>query len=1011
MQNNALIKVFGVLFGVVSLYQLSYTFISANIENQAKNHAIQTISPETENYLELREAAEVSYLDSVSDIRVLAYTSYADAKTKELNRGLDLKGGINVILQISVKDILIGLSENSQDPIFLKALEDADELQKESNQPYIESFFTAFDNISGNIKLSSPNIFSNRSLSQEVNFEMNDSQVQIILRRRIDESIVSAFEVLRKRIDKFGVTQPNIQRLGTSGRILVELPGAKDIERIQNLLQSTAQLEFWETVKNTDLSTFLVQANQVAAEIASESVQGTSDQTIESEEETQNNQESEIDDLLEEISESAEESDSIPSRNPIIDAITGYGFQGGPVLASFDSGKLDDVMSYLDNPRIRRLLPSEYRYIKFAWGISGDDGITDLYAIKSNRENVAPLSGGVVIDAMQSYDAIGNPSVSMQMDARGARIWEAMTAKAFEQQSSIAIVLDDIVYSAPGVSSGAISGGRSEISGNFTLVEAIDLANVLRAGKLPASAEIIQSEVVGPSLGKEAIQAGVYSFFIALVFVLIWMIFYYGRAGFYADIALILNLLFIFGVLAGLGAVLTLPGIAGIVLTIGISVDANVLIFERVREELKKGKGLRKSVADGFNNALSSILDANITTGLTALILFVFGTGPIKGFATTLLIGIATSLFTAIFITRIFINLRNDKKKNVSFFTRQTKDLLSNVAIRFLSLRKRTYVISSLILLACVISLFTQGLNQGVDFVGGRSYIVRFDQPVNAVEITNLLSDRLGSAEAKVFGEDNQLKITTNYKVDVEGLEVDDEIHTIMYELLAPYLPEAIDYEDFIPSSEEKQAGIMSSIKVGPTIADDIKNNSFLAVIGSLVVVFLYILLRFRRWQFSLGAVAAVFHDVLIVLGIFSLAYRFMPFNMEINQAFIAAILTVIGYSLNDTVVVFDRIREYIREHSKSSFNLTVDKALNSTLSRTLNTSLTTLIVLLAIFIFGGESIRGFMFALIIGVIVGTYSSVFIATPVMFDTQKRRAQALAEAELEAKKLKESKTKI
>ncbi len=1010
MKTNWLIRVFGVLFGIVSIYQLSYTFIVTNIENKAQNYALGTISSDSENYLELRDDAEQTYLDSIADIRVLGYTDYADAKTKELNRGLDLKGGINVILQISVKDILIGLSENSNDPIFLQALEDADELQKQSNQPYIESFFSAFDNISGTTRLSSPNIFSNRSLSDDINFEMSDAEVQSVLRRRIDESIVSAFEVLRKRIDKFGVSQPNIQRLGSSGRILVELPGAKDVERIQNLLQSTAQLEFWETFKNSELSAFLSQANQLAKEIIeSNTPADAKDQTQDVDlEEIQTDQESEIDDLLQEITEPA---DSIIPINPILDAIRGYGFQGGPVLARFDSSQLDQIMLYLDDPRIRRLLPSEFRYVRFAWGISGEDGATALYALKSNRENIAPLSGGVVIDAMQSYDAVGNPSVSMQMDARGARIWESMTGKAFEQQSSIAIVLDDIVYSAPGVSSGAISGGRSEISGNFTLLEAIDLANVLRAGKLPASAEIIQSEVVGPSLGKEAIQAGVYSFLIALVFVLVWMIFYYGRAGFYADIALILNLLFIFGVLAGLGAVLTLPGIAGIVLTIGISVDANVLIFERVREELKKGKGLRKSVADGFNNALSSILDANITTGLTALILFVFGTGPIKGFATTLLIGIATSLFTAIFITRIFINIRNNQKKEVSFFTKYTKDLLSRVAIKFLNLRKKTYIISSITIAICIASLFTQGLNQGVDFVGGRSYIVRFTDPVNAVEVTNLLSDRLGSAEAKTFGEANQLKITTNYKVDTEGLEVDAEIQEIMYDVLRSYLPQEMSYETFIPGSEEKQAGIMSSIKVGPTIADDIKNNSFLAVFGSLIVVFLYILFRFRRWQFSLGAVTAVFHDVLIVLGIFSLAYKFMPFNMEINQAFIAAILTVIGYSLNDTVVVFDRIREYIREHSTSGFHDTVNSALNSTLSRTLNTSLTTLIVLLAIFIFGGESIRGFMFALIIGVIVGTYSSVFIATPIMFDTQKSRAQAFTESELEAKKLKENQAKI
>ena len=577
----------------------------------------------------------------------------------------------------------------------------------------------------------------------------------------------------------------------------------------------------------------------------------------------------------------------------------------------------------------------------------------------------------------------------MQMDSKGARVWENMTGKAFKEGSNIAIVLDDVVYSAPGVNNGAIAGGRSEITGTFTLNEAIDLANVLRAGKLPASAEIIQSEIVGPSLGKEAIQSGMYSFLIALLIVLVWMIFYYGSSGIYADIALALNILLIFGILAGLGAVLTLPGIAGIVLTIGISVDANVLIFERIREELRKGKGELKSVADGFNNALSSILDANITTGLTALILFVFGTGPIKGFATTLLIGIGTSLFTAIFITRLFIDRRLFKGKKVSFSTKATENILANISFAFLSKRKIAYAVSGVLVLVSLISLNFNGLNQGVDFVGGRSYTVRFDQIMNSSEVESNLVETFGSAEVKTFGEDNQLKITTKYKIDEEGSEIDQEIYNKLYDALQNFLPDGYSYDEFVNGAEDKTVGIMSSIKVGPTIADDIKKNSYLAVVGSLIVVFLYILLRFRKWQFSLGAVAAVFHDVLIVLGIFSLTYSIMPFNMEINQAFIAAILTVIGYSLNDTVVVFDRIREYTTDHPKSNLDETVNSALNSTLSRTLNTSLTTLLVLLAIFIFGGESIRGFMFALIVGVLVGTYSSVFIATPVMFDTQNK----------------------
>ena len=980
MQNNSLIRVFGLLFALVSIYQLSFTFIASNEEKKADAFAEQNVSEDISNYLEVRDQKAIAYLDSIGDNSLYGFTTYNDAKDKELNKGLDLKGGINVILQISIRDILGGLAENSRNLVFNNALDEADVLQKSTDEPYIESFFKAFDAVKTTEKLASPDIFANRTLSDEINFEMTDQETQVIIRRKIDESIISAFEVLRKRIDKFGVTQPNIQRLGTSGRILVELPGAKDVERVQNLLQSTAQLEFWEAYKNDQLINFLVEANELIKLKIDKSETVVNDK---------NDAVSEIEDLLADIS--PQDSISTSGSNPILDRIVGQGFQGGPVLAQFMARDSEMILDYLNQSDVRRLLPSQYRYIRFAWGKPSSNGdVVELYALKSNRDNQAPLSGGVVVDALQTYDQVGNAAVSMQMDSRGARIWEAMTAKAFKEASNIAIVLDNTVYSAPGVSNGAIAGGRSEITGNFTLNEAIDLANVLRAGKLPASAEIIQSEIVGPSLGKEAIEAGIYSFIIALMFVLGWMIFYYGSSGIYADIALILNILLIFGILAGLGAVLTLPGIAGVVLTIGISVDANVLIFERVREELTKGKGIRKAISDGFNNALSSILDANITTGLTALILFIFGTGPIKGFATTLLIGIGTSLFTAIFITRILVDARNEKGKDVSFSTKATKGLLSNINISFLRRRKVAYFVSSILILMSLISLTYQGLNQGVDFVGGRSYTVRFEKPVNPTEIGSVLSNEFGSAEAKTFGEDNQLKITTKYKVDVEGIAVDEEIQNKLFSSLQPYLPEDMSYDNFVNGSSQKVTGIMSSMKVGPTIADDIKKNSFLAVIGSLIVVFLYILLRFQKWQFSLGAVVAVFHDVLIVLGIFSITYTFMPFNMEINQAFIAAILTVIGYSLNDTVVVFDRIREFVAEHTKWEYSTTVDAALNSTLSRTLNTSLTTLIVLMAIFIFGGESIRGFMFALIIGVLVGTYSSVFIATPVMFDTQKKK---------------------
>jgi len=971
MQGNSLIKTFAVLFGIVSIYQLSFTFISSTLENKARKAAIEKISEDEISFAEKRASEEIRFLDSIGDLPVLMYSSYNDAKQKELNQGLDLKGGINVILQISIKDLLKGLSENSVNQKFIQSLDDADELQKQSDQTYLESFFDAFDSNNDPTRLTSPEIFGNRTLSSDVSFDTSDDDMKSILRTKVDESIISAFEVLRKRIDKFGVTQPNIQRLGTSGRILIELPGAKDVDRIQNLLQSTAQLEFWETFKNEGLLDFLVSADQYLA-------------TINTETESKAD-ESDIDDLLSEVEQT---SDSIQNlSSPILSLVRAYSFQGGPIIARFLPRDQEIVDSYLSLPEVRKLLPREYRYAKFLWGKQDTDGLTSLYAIKSNRDDTPPLSGGVVVDASQSYDAVGNAAVSMQMNAQGARIWEDLTGVAYAQNSNIAIVLDDIIYSAPGVTRGAISGGRSEITGDFDLNEAIDLANVLRAGKLPASATIIQSEVVGPSLGQEAIDSGIYSFLIALTFVLIWMIFYYGPSGIFADIALILNIVLIFGILAGLGAVLTLPGIAGIVLTIGISVDANVLIFERVREELRKEKGLKQSINDGFNNALSSILDANITTGLTALVLYIFGTGPIKGFATTLLIGIATSLFTAIFITRLLIDNKVFKSGNLSFSTKSTKDLFSNLKIKFLGKRRATYVISATLILISISSLLFQGLNQGVDFLGGRSYIVRFDKEVKSSDIESTLNNAFGSAEVKTFGASNQLKITTKYKVDQEGLAVDDEIKNMLFENLNKEYNNQISYSEFTAGED---VGIMSSIKVGPTIADDIKQNSVWAIFGSLVIVFFYILLRFQKWQFSLGAVSAVFHDVLIVLGIFSLTYKIMPFNMEINQAFIAALLTVIGYSLNDTVVVFDRIREFFRIHKSWDNETTVNTALNSTLSRTLNTSLTTLIVLIAIFVFGGESIRGFMFALIIGVMVGTYSSVFIATPIMFDSYTKK---------------------
>lgn len=993
MQNKGLVKLFALLFGLVSIYQLSFTFKANQIDNTAKEIAISRI-PDTEPNYDVKRGLEITrYLDSLSnekvfDIGIASYT-YKEVKNKAMNLGLDLKGGINVILQISVKDILKGLSNNSKDPVFRKALDDAEELQKNSQNTYLEDFFVAFDAIKGDTKLASPDIFANRTLSEEITFNMTDNEVQPIIKRKIDESIVSAFEVLRKRIDKFGVTQPNIQRLGNSGRILVELPGAKDINRVKKLLQSTAQLEFWDAYEGEEFLPFIVQANEVLK--SSIEVSTTTDGEVESED---TEEESQIEALL----GADPDSTDVAIVNPLLDLIRGQGYQGGPIIALFEAKDQQTVIDYLNKPEVRSLLSPEQRYVKFVWGIPQfqtatiDDAtssieVVELYALKGNRENISELSGAVITDARQSYSSTGQPTVSMQMNTKGAKIWETMTGRAFTQGSQIAIVLDDIVYSAPGVTTGAISGGNSEISGSFTLNEAVDLANVLRAGKLPASADIVQAEEVGPSLGQEAIDSGVKSFLIALALVLIWMLFYYGKAGIFSDIALTLNILLIFGILAGLGAVLTLPGIAGIVLTIGIAVDANVLIYERIREELTKGKGQKEAVKDGFSNALSSILDANITTGLTALILFIFGTGPIKGFATTLLIGILTSLFTAIFISRLLIDWYINRGGKLDFSTSITKGLFRNIKIDFLKKRKIAYVFSGLFILGGLASLFTSGLDEGIDFVGGRTYQVRFAKDVNTEEVKDALILTFGSVEVKTIGNANQLRISTKYKVNENSAEVDEEVQHKLYESLIPFLPDGITYQQFVDA--DNNIGKMYSGKVSPTIADDIKRSSIWAVLGSLIVVFLYILLRFKKWQFSLGAVTAVFHDVLIVIGIFSITYKFMPFSMEIDQAFIAAILTVIGYSLNDTVVVFDRIREYLNEHTSWDFSRNVNVALNSTLSRTLNTSLTTLVVLSTMFFLGADSLRGLLFALIVGVVVGTYSSVFIATPIMYDTIKK----------------------
>ncbi|PID68937.1 MAG: protein translocase subunit SecDF [Flavobacteriales bacterium] len=1011
MQNKGLIKTFAILFGLICIYYLSFTWVNNRIEDDAKAFANGNIDKEQ------------AYLDSVSNVPVANYLyhnyTYSEIQDHALNLGLDLKGGINATLEVSVRDILIGLSDYSKNPVFNKALADATTAMKSSDKPYIELFFEAFENESqGKVKLSDPTIFGNKSLKDKINFKLTDEEVKPILRKEVKGSISTAFEVLRNRIDRFGVTSPNIQRIGETGRVLIELPGARDIDRVKKLLQSTAELQFWETHDNGEMANFFIQANNKLADVL-KSEETTADEVSVPEETpetvTDTTATDEIDALLEvkdttdtddidELLGETKDTTNIAANNPLF-AVFSPNIPQSPQQRSsvIGTANLKDtarVNELLAMKEIRALLPSDMVYTKFLWdakpivdpATNKKTDFINLYAIKSNREDAAPIEGDVVADASQTFGPRGiNPQVSMDMNSTGAKLWAKMTEE--NVNNFVAVVLDDFVYSAPNVNE-PIPNGRTSISGNFTIEEAQDLANALKSGKLPASARIIQSEIVGPSLGQEAIDSSTIAFVLALVLVLIWMIFYYGKAGIFADIALLVNIIFIFGVLTAFGAVLTLPGVAGIIITIGMSVDANVIIYERIKEALNDGMILKEAIKDGFSfkGALSAIIDANITTFLTGVILYVFGTGPIRGFATTLMIGIATSLITAVFITRLLVDWYAKRDHTMTFNTPFSKGWFQNIRIDFLKKRKVAYIISAVFILIGIGSLFTNGLNLGVDFKGGRTYTVRFENPVSPTEVAEILKDAFESApEVKTFGNSNQLKIMTSYRIDDEGLTVDDEVQEQLFNGLKPYLPENMSMDDFKIGAEDHQAklGVMEYMKVGPTIADDIKQAAVWAVLGSLLVVFLYILLRFRKWQYSLGAVVAVFHDILIVLAIFSLFYKVLPFDMEIGQSFIAALLTVVGYSLNDTVVIFDRIREFYGKHPTWPFNRVVNAGLSSTLGRTVNTSLTTLIVLFSIFLFGGDSIKGFMFAMIIGVVVGTYSSLFIASPIMYDTIKK----------------------
>ncbi len=994
MQNRNVIKLFALLFAIVCLYQLSFTWVADRVESDAIDYALNFEEEE-------REKKQQFYLDSINseevyDILLTKYT-YSQCKQREINLGLDLKGGMNVTLEVMVVDVIKALSNNSKDSTFNLAIKNAIQAQESSQDDFVTLFANEYEKIATLKNQGLSVIFSTIDLREKIQFSSSNEEVIRVLAEEVEDAIDRSFNILRSRIDRFGVTQPNIQRLETAGRILVELPGIKNPDRARKLLQSTAQLEFWETYEYSELFSSLEEVNVFLREtiVKEDEKEEVSNNQITSDEENNNSIDS--DSLFEEnilLSELEDSNNSdtasagelsfeeFAAENPLyallypnVDQQTGQ-LNSGPVVGFCAIKDTAELNTYLNDPIISKYFPVD---VKFAYTVKPydlDGKFVQLVALKTDRNGNSSMEGDVVTDANQAFSEFGsNAEVSMTMNTEGAKQWKRLTAENIGK--SIAIVLDGYVYSYPTVQS-EIAGGRSQITGNFTVEEANDLSNILKSGKLPAPARIIEEAIVGPSLGAEAINSGLTSFIIALILVLLYMIFYYNRAGLVSNVALLANIFFIFGVLSSLGAVLTLPGIAGIVLTIGMSVDANVLIYERIREEVANGKGIRLAISDGYNNAYSSIIDANVTTLLTGIILYTFGTGPIKGFATTLVIGILTSLFAAIFITRLIISARLNKSKKINFSNKITDGAFKNLNIDFIANRKKFYVISSVVIILGLGSLFLKGLNYGVDFLGGRTYVVRFDVPVDNEELRSSLGDVFVDQDGlnylpqvKTFGDENQLKITTSFMINSSEINADELVED---KLALGLETTGVSYE------------IMSSQKVGPTIADDIKDAALWSIIFSLIVIFLYILLRFRKWQFSLGAVAAVFHDILIVLSIFSALYGLLPFSLEIDQAFIAAILTIIGYSLNDTVVVFDRVREYINNNKKKEVHQIMNGALNSTLSRTINTSLTTFFVLLIIFLFGGEVIRGFMFALMVGVLVGTYSSLFVASPIMLDT-------------------------
>lgn len=1013
MQSKGAIKFVAVLLAIACIWQLSFSLVTSIQEGKAEAYAqkaVETFKQSSEYanvpdvdkafYLDsLAKNENRRYIDSISSEKVYFGYTYKDVKAKEINLGLDLKGGMNVMLQVQLEDLVSALAGENKTPEFTKAISLAKERSVNSPDDFITLFAQAWKEVSNGQRLAQ--VFGTYDLASKIGPQSSDEDVLKVIRENAESAVANSYNVLRNRIDRFGVTQPSIQQLGNTGRILVELPGVKEPERVRKLLQGTASLEFWPTFDNADIAPYLQEADAALAA----TVEPDSALVAEADVKEAVSDSSSV--LSDEVNASASDAKALAEyrkAHPLFAVLQPSGFRSGACIGFANGSDTAKVNRLLNQPEVKGIFPPEFRpvwSVKPSTYVKGGN-IFELVAIKvATRDGKAPLDGGAVTDARVSYNGQGvnkgNPSVSMTMNAEGASIWARLTKDNVGHQ--IAIVLDDLVYSYPNVNS-AITGGSSEITGNFDVEEATDLANVLNSGKLPAPAKIIQEQVVGPTLGSESIKAGLISFVIAFLLVLVYMIFFYSGAGFVADIALLCNVLLLFGTLVSFGAVLTLPGIAGLVLTMGMAVDANVIIYERVKEELAAGKGLSKAIADGYSNAYSAIIDGQVTTLLTGIVLFIFGSGPVQGFATTLIIGIITSVVTSIFITRIIFDDRVSKGKNVSFENNLTKDFLKHTNVNFIDKKKYSYLFSGILIVIAIASISFKGFTYGVDFTGGRTYVVRFDTPVTAEQVRSVAENEFGeTVEVKQFGGESQMKITTKYKVDQESTDVDAEIEGKLYNALKGFFAEKDMTLGEFTSTLDNPNGIISSDKVGPTIANDMKRSAIFAVLIALFVIFAYIAVRFNGWTWGLGGVLSLAHTAIIVIGFFSLFSGILPFNLDVDQTFIAAILTIIGYAINDNVVIFDRIREFKVLHPKTDFKTNANIALNSTLTRTINTSVSTLVTMLAIAIFGGESIRGLSVALILGICFGTYASIFIGTPIMYDAyvwnEKRKAAKAA----------------